>query len=126
MMMMITRKQMTLHKALHPRADVDRLYVPRKKGGRGLLSVSDVVQVEKSALATYVECHEDLIMTKVKQHLFKEENISTTKAVVVDKHIAQWHSKALHGQWPGLLLEREVFSLLLGLERHILTLLQRR
>jgi len=88
-----------------------------------LLSVSDVVQVEKSALATYVECHEDLIMTKVRQHLFKEENIYTTKAVVVDKHIAQWYSKALHGQDYYL---REVFSLLLGLERHILTLLQRR
>ena len=28
-----TRKQMTLFKALHPRADVDRLYVNRKKGG---------------------------------------------------------------------------------------------
>ena len=50
------------------------------------------------------------IMTKVKQHLFKEENIPTTKAVVVDKHIAQWHSKALHGQWPGLLLKRNIQS----------------
>ena len=46
---------MTLHKVLHPRADVDWLYVPQKKGGRGLLSVSDVVQVEMSALAAYVD-----------------------------------------------------------------------
>ena len=29
-----TRKLMTMHKALHPRDDVDRLYVPRKEGGR--------------------------------------------------------------------------------------------
>ncbi|KAL1448063.1 hypothetical protein WDU94_010922 [Cyamophila willieti] len=29
-----TRKQMTIHGALHPRADVDRLYIPRKNGGR--------------------------------------------------------------------------------------------
>ena len=36
----LTRKQMTLHKALHPRADVDWLYVPRKMGRRGLLTVS--------------------------------------------------------------------------------------
>ena len=27
---------MTMHKALHPRDDVDRLYVSRKEGGRGL------------------------------------------------------------------------------------------
>ena len=29
-----TRKPMTIHKALHPRDDVDRLYVSRKEGGR--------------------------------------------------------------------------------------------
>ena len=29
-----TRKLMTMHKALHPRDDVDRLYVSRKEGGR--------------------------------------------------------------------------------------------
>ena len=28
-----TRKQMTMHKALHPRDDVDRLYISRKEGG---------------------------------------------------------------------------------------------
>ena len=27
----ITRKLMTMHKALHPRDDGDRLYVPKKK-----------------------------------------------------------------------------------------------
>ena len=29
-----TRKLMAMHKALHPRDDVDRLYVPRKEGGQ--------------------------------------------------------------------------------------------
>ena len=31
-----TKKLMTMHKALHPRDDVDRLYVSRKDRGRGL------------------------------------------------------------------------------------------
>jgi len=39
----LTGKQLTLFKALHPWADVDRLYVSRNKVGRGLLSVADVV-----------------------------------------------------------------------------------
>ena len=30
------RKLMTMHKALHPRDDVDRLYVSRNKGERNL------------------------------------------------------------------------------------------
>ena len=34
-----TRKLMTIHKALHPRDDVDRLYVSRKEGGRGFASI---------------------------------------------------------------------------------------
>ena len=38
-----TRKLMTMNKALHPRDDVDRLYVSRKKGGGGLVSNEDNV-----------------------------------------------------------------------------------
>ena len=38
-----TRKLMTIHKALHPRDDVGRLYVPRKEGGRGLASIDGSV-----------------------------------------------------------------------------------
>ena len=38
-----TRKLMTMHKALHPRNDVDWLYVSRKEGGRGLASIEDSV-----------------------------------------------------------------------------------
>ena len=34
---------MTMHKALHPRDDFDKLYVPRKEGGRGLASIDNSV-----------------------------------------------------------------------------------
>ena len=37
------RKLMTMHKAFHPRDDVDRLYVSRKEGERGLTSIEDTV-----------------------------------------------------------------------------------
>ena len=35
-----TRKLFTIYGALHP--DVDRLYIPRKEGGRGLISIEDL------------------------------------------------------------------------------------
>ena len=38
-----TRKLMKMHKTLHPRDDVDRLYLSRKEGGRGLTSIQDSV-----------------------------------------------------------------------------------
>ena len=50
----MTRKQMNIYKSLHPKSDIDRLYVPRKKGGRGLRSLEDLVLIEKTSLAEYV------------------------------------------------------------------------
>ena len=50
-----TRKLMTIHKALHPRDTVDRLYVPRKERGRGLASIEDVVDALTKRLENYTE-----------------------------------------------------------------------
>ena len=40
-----TRKLFTIYGALHPKSDVDRLYIPRKEGGRGLISTEDCVEL---------------------------------------------------------------------------------
>ena len=40
-----TRKLLTIYGALHPKSDVDRLYIRRKEGGRGLRSTEDCVEV---------------------------------------------------------------------------------
>ena len=45
-----TRKLRTMHKAFHPRDDVDRLYVSRKGGGRGLASIEDGVDTSMQRL----------------------------------------------------------------------------
>ena len=36
-----TRKLFTIYGALHPKSDVDRLYISRKEGGRDLISISN-------------------------------------------------------------------------------------
>ena len=56
-----TKKLMTMHKALHPRDDVDRLYVSRKEGGRGLTSIEVSVDESIQQLDDYIEKHEGLI-----------------------------------------------------------------
>ena len=53
-----TRKLMTMKKALHPRDDVDRLYISRKEGGRGLASIEDTVEASTQRLGDYIEKHE--------------------------------------------------------------------
>ena len=52
-----TRKLMTMHKALHPRDNVDRLYVSRKEGGRGLANIEDGVDASIQRLEDYAEKH---------------------------------------------------------------------
>ena len=52
-----TRKLMTMHKALQPRDDVDRLYVYRMEGGRGLPNTEDSVDASMQLLKEYIEKH---------------------------------------------------------------------
>ena len=47
-----------MHKALHPQDDVDRLYVSRKKGERGLASIKESVNASIQRLEDYIEKHE--------------------------------------------------------------------
>ena len=61
-----TRKLMTMHKALHPRDDGDRLYVPKKEGGRGLASIEDSVDTSIQRLEDYIEKHERGLITAIR------------------------------------------------------------
>ena len=44
-----------MHKALHPRDDVDRLYVSRSEGGRGLTSIEDSVDISIQRLEDFIQ-----------------------------------------------------------------------
>ena len=46
---------MIMHKALHPRDEVDRLYVSKKEGGRGFACIEDSVNASKQWLIDYTE-----------------------------------------------------------------------
>ena len=63
-----TRKLMTMHKPLHPRDDVDRLYVARKEGGRGLASVEDSVDTSIQRLEDYIEKREGGLITAIRNN----------------------------------------------------------
>ena len=58
-----TRKLMTMHKALHPRDDVNRLYGSRNEGGRGLVSIDDSVDASIQRLEDYIQKHEGGLIT---------------------------------------------------------------
>ena len=60
---------MTLHKALHPRDDVDSLYVTRKKRERGLASIEDSVDASIQRLEDYIEKHERGLITDIRNRM---------------------------------------------------------
>jgi len=63
-----TRKLLTIHGQHHPKADVDRLYVPRQQGGRGLIQLEAVHAVEITKLVEYVDRKEDPLIQIVRTH----------------------------------------------------------
>ena len=53
-----TKKIMTMPKALHLTDDIDRLYVSRKEGGRGLAGIEDSVDASIERPEDYIEKYE--------------------------------------------------------------------
>ena len=93
-----TRKVMTMHKALHPGDDVDRLYVSRKEGGRGLACIEDTVDASIQRLKDYIEKHERGLITTIRNdmdHTINERMTPTTKQ--------KWEGKQLYGRFKFLI-----------------------
>jgi hypothetical protein len=92
-----TRKLLTIYGGLHPRSDVDRLYVQRKEGGRGLKSVMDTVKDEERQLAQYVCSMEGSLMQAVSNRLRLQECAESENRI---SHESNWKEKPMHGQFP--------------------------
>ena len=59
---------MTIPGALHPRDDVDRLYMSRKEGGRELTSIENTVDASIRRLEDYTEKREGRLITATKNN----------------------------------------------------------
>ena len=89
---------MTMHKALHPRDDMDRLYVPRKEGGRGLASTEDNVDASIQWLEDYIEKHEGGLITAIRNNTDKTIDNRMTKT-----RKQKWEEKQPHSRFKRLI-----------------------
>ena len=80
-----TGKLMTMHKVLHPRDDVDRLYVSRKEGGRGLAIIEDSVD------ASIQRCEDYRLITAIKNDT---DNTVSNRMTTTRKQ--KWEEKQLY------------------------------
>ena len=93
-----TRKLMTMHQALHPRDDVDRLYVSRKEGGSGLASIDDSVDVSIQRLEDYIQKHEGGLITATRNDT---DNTMENRMTITRKQ--KWEGKQLYGWFKRLI-----------------------
>ena len=85
---------MTMHKVLHPRYNVDRLYVSRKGGGRGLASIKDSVDASIQRLEDYIEKHEGGLITDIR---------NDTDNTVDSRMKQKWEENQLYGRFKRLI-----------------------
>ena len=98
-----TRKYLTMYGAMHPKSDVDRLYMKRKEGGRGLISVEHCVKGEENSLGFYVANSEELLIRGVcaSETIQTEETMEKEefKRRLAEELKQTWTGKAMHGQF---------------------------
>ena len=95
------QKMLNLHRGLHPCSSVGRLYIPRAQGGRGLLSVKDCVELERSNLFDYAANNNERLVKAATEELQLRTKIDgKNKEEQENKSQAAWkEKKALHGQF---------------------------
>ena len=101
-----TRKLLTIHRGFHPRDDVDRLYLPRTEGGRGLKSIEDTVREEEIALKEYVSNHEEI--KKIVKEVIKEpeETKKEYQQRSRKERFERYQSKPLHGSYSRACIDK--------------------
>ena len=93
-----TRKLMTMHKALHPKDDIDRLYVSRKEGGRGLASIEDSVDASIQRLDNYIKKYKGGLITATRNNT---DNTIANRMTITRKQ--KWEEKQLYGPFKRLI-----------------------
>ena len=96
-----TRKLMTMHKALHPKSDVDRLYISRRDGGRGLVSVEDAIETAIRGLENYAHESEERLLCGARSPDANREKLPVKefKREKAKEREESWRTKTLHGQF---------------------------
>ena len=90
----------TIFGALHPKSDVDRLYIARIEGGRDLISINDCVELAIRDLEVHVHrIEERLIQAARGDKIEGLEAASVFKRSKKEKRLEDWEEKVLHGQY---------------------------
>ena len=95
-----TWKLFTIYRGLHPKSDVDRLYIPRKDGGRGLIAIEDCVELAVRGLEVYAHGSEERLLQAARgDRVDGLEAASVLRKAEKEKRQQDCAEKALHCQY---------------------------
>ena len=96
-----TRKILAMNGCMHTRSNVAILYLPRKEGGRRLISIEECVVKESKSLYGYLgQTTEWMLQDALKEKVLdEEENLQDYKKRRQEEKIRDWKEKALHGEF---------------------------
>ena len=96
-----TRKLMTINKALHPRACVAKLYIPREQGGKGMQSVEECINTERRTLGQYLKHSQDEWLTTAwnEKVISVDEDPKRFRERIANKRKEEWENKQMQGQY---------------------------
>ena len=77
-----------------------RLYLPRAKRGKGLISARDAVEKEVSALRSYIDRAEEPLLQKVREaNLVQKTKDDKTTYSRSEARLICWRDMPLHGKF---------------------------
>ena len=99
-----TRKIMMINKEFHPKSDVDRLYVTRSKGVRGLIGCKSCVVTEENGHGWYLMNHSEPLLIAVRESKTLPDCDKAMKPIEFkirkqNERISKWKDKKMRGQY---------------------------
>ncbi len=93
-----TRKLLTIYRTHHPQADVDRLYMKRSEGGRGLIGVEDWSGgFEQTSLKKYIHSNNGKWCKAVKDEgILKQAEDNNDSETIRMEHSQRTHTRTNH------------------------------
>ena len=90
-----------MNRALHPRSNVDTLYLPSSEGGKGLLTLEECVSADERSLGQYLKMNEgEWLRCAWEEGLIKEdEGPKVYRERTSKSRMDEWQNKPVHGQF---------------------------
>ncbi|XP_044766186.1 uncharacterized protein LOC123322308 [Coccinella septempunctata] len=108
------RALLTKHGIHHPHASANRLYIPRKDGGRGLQNIEITHHTTISEMRRYFHAKTNSFIRticRIDEHvtpLNLAAHTQQAQQATMSGFAEEWHGKALHGRYPTALKRENV------------------